>query len=134
MALLSVDEALQRILDGVEPMPAESLPIAAAAGRSLASPLAARLNQPPFDASAMDGYAVRHTDVRTLPATLTEIGQAAAGHPFAGSVGPGQAVRIFTGAPVPAGADAIVIQENAARDGTRIVVRDGETRRGDHIR
>ena len=130
MALLSVEEALQRILDGVEPTPAESVPIAAAAGRTLAAPLAARLTQPPFDASAMDGYAVRHADVRTLPATLTEIGQAAAGHPFAGSVGPGQAVRIFTGAPVPAGADAVVIQENVARDGANIIVRDGVAERG----
>src|SRR5262245_30490413 len=134
MALLSVDEALQRILDGVEPMPAESLPIATAAGRTLAAPLAARLTQPPFDASAMDGYAVRHADVRTLPATLTEIGQAAAGHPFTGSVGPGQAVRIFTGAPVPAGADTIVIQENVDRDGASIIVRDGDSKPGQHIR
>jgi molybdopterin molybdotransferase len=134
MALLPVEEALRRILDGVEPMPAESVPITAAAGRTLASPLAARLTQPPFDASAMDGFAVRYSDVRTLPATLTEIGQAAAGHPFAGSVGAGQAVRIFTGAPVPAGADAIVIQENVSRDGANIIVRDGETKRGDNIR
>jgi molybdopterin molybdotransferase len=134
MALLAVEKALQSILDGVEPMPAETVPIAAAAGRTLAAPLAARLTQPPFDASAMDGYAVRHADVRTLPATLTEIGQAAAGHPFTGSVGPGQAVRIFTGAPLPAGADTIVIQENVARDGAKVIVRDGETKSGQHIR
>ena len=134
MALLSVEEALQRILDGVEPMPAESLPIAATGGRTLASPLAARLTQPPFDASAMDGYAVRQADVCTLPATLTEIGQAAAGHPFTGHVGAGQAVRIFTGAAVPIGADAIVVQENVSRDGSKIVVRDGVTRSGDHVR
>ena len=130
MALLSVEEALHRILEGVDPMPAESVPIAATAGRTLASPLAARLTQPPFDASAMDGYAVRLSDVGTLPATLTEIGQAAAGHPFGGKVGPGQAVRIFTGAPVPAGADAIVIQENVSRDGAKIVVRDGAAESG----
>jgi molybdopterin molybdotransferase len=134
MGLLSVEEALQRILAGVEPMPAETLPTAATAGRTLATPLVARLTQPPFDASAMDGYAVRHADVRTLPATLTEIGQAAAGHPFTGSIGPGQAVRIFTGAPVPAGADTVVIQENVARDGTKIIVRDGIAERGGNIR
>jgi molybdopterin molybdotransferase len=133
MALQSVEEALKRILDGVEPMPAESVPIAAAAGRTLATPLAARLTQPPFDASAMDGYAVRAADIGRLPATLTVIGQAAAGHPFAGSVGPGQAVRIFTGAAVPSGADAIVIQEDVARDGASISVREGASE-GSNIR
>jgi molybdopterin molybdotransferase len=133
MALLSVAEALQRILDGVEPTPAEMVRIEAAAGRTLAVPLAARLMQPPFDASAMDGYAVRRADVANLPATLTLIGEAAAGHPFAGTIGPGQTVRIFTGAPLPSGADAIVIQENAARDGANITVRDGTPERG-HIR
>ncbi len=81
----------------------------------------------------MDGYAVRRADVAMLPATLAVIGEAAAGHPFTGSVGSGQAVRIFTGAPVPAGADAIVIQENVAREGATITVRDGTPERG-HIR
>src|SRR5436309_484796 len=106
---LSVEEALKRILDGVAATPAETVAIETAHRRTLAEPLAARLTQPPFDASAMDGYAVRAGDVAALPATLAVIGQAAAGHPFSGSVGPGQAVRIFTGAPLPAGADAIVI-------------------------
>ena len=133
MALLSVEEALQRILDGVEPTPVEMVRIEAVAGRTLAGPLAAHLTQPPFDASAMDGYAVRRADVANLPATLTLIGEAAAGHPFAGTIGPGQTVRIFTGAPLPSGADAIVIQENAAREGARITVRDGTPERG-HIR
>jgi molybdopterin molybdotransferase len=133
MALLSVEEALQRILSGVEPTPAESVPITATAGRTLASPLAARLTQPPFDASAMDGYAVRAADIGRLPATLTVTGQAAAGHPFTGSVGPGQAVRIFTGAAVPSGADAIVIQEDVVRDEASISVREG-TSEGSHIR
>jgi molybdopterin molybdotransferase len=81
----------------------------------------------------MDGYAVRAADVGKLPATLAVIGQAAAGHPFAGSVAAGQAVRIFTGAPLPAGADAIVIQENADRDGDKVNVRDGSIDKG-HIR
>src|SRR5262245_32995378 len=106
MALLSVEEALRQILDGVEPVAAETVPIAGTAGRTLALPLVSRLTQPPFDASAMDGYAVRSADVAKLPAALTLIGEAAAGHPFSGSVGPGQTVRIFTGAPLPAGADA----------------------------
>ena len=82
---LSVDEALARILDGVAPTPAEAVAIEAAHRRTLAEPLAALLTQPPFDASAMDGYAVRAADVARLPATLAVIGEAAAGHPFAGS-------------------------------------------------
>jgi molybdopterin molybdotransferase len=130
MPPLSVDEALARILEGVTPMPGEPVAIEAAHGRTLAEALAARLTQPPFDASAMDGYAVRAADVARLPATLDVIGQAAAGHPFSGTVAAGQAVRIFTGAPLPAGADAIVIQENtvqgtAARGGPAVTVREG---------
>ncbi len=133
MALLSVDEALQRILDGVEPTEAEPVAIEQARGRVLAHPLRALVTQPPFNASAMDGYAVRAGDVAQLPATLTVIGEAAAGHPFSSSVDKGQAVRIFTGAPVPDGADAIVIQEDADRDGARVTVRDGKPETG-HIR
>jgi molybdopterin molybdotransferase len=133
MALLSVDEALQRILDGVEPTAAETVAIQHAHGRVLAAPLQARLTQPPFDASAMDGYAVRAADVRELPAQLTVTGEAAAGHPFSGSVGKGEAVRIFTGAPVPEGAEAVVIQENTERDGAHVIVRDGSPDR-EHIR
>lgn len=133
MALLSVDEALQRILDGVEPTEAEPVAIEHARGRVLAQPLQALVTQPPFDASAMDGYAVRAVDIAQLPATLAVIGEAGAGHPFPNTMDQGQAVRIFTGAPVPDGADAIVIQEDADRDGTRITVRDGKPETG-HIR
>ena len=133
MAPLSVAEALRRILDGVEPMPAELVGVEAAHGRILAAPLVARLTQPPFDASAMDGYAVRTADLCELPVTLAVVGVAAAGHPFGGSLGPGQAVRIFTGAPVPGGADAIVIQENAERDGDLVRIHDGDFDRS-HIR
>ena len=97
----------------------------AARGRISAAPLVALNTQPPFNASAMDGYAVRLIDVVSLPATLTVIGEAAAGHAFVGSIGAGQATRIFTGAPVPTGADAIVIQENVSRDGVRITVTSG---------
>ena len=128
MALLSVEEALRRILDGVAPTPAETITIEQARGRVLAEPLQALVTQPPFDASAMDGYAVRAADLARLPAKLTVIGEAAAGHLFKGRVGPGQAVRIFTGAPVPEGADAIVIQEDAERDGDTVVVREGAAR------
>jgi molybdopterin molybdotransferase len=107
--------------------------IEAAHRRTLAEPLAALITQPPFDASAMDGYALRGADVARLPATLDVIGEAAAGHPFAGAVGAGQAVRIFTGAPLPAGADAVIIQENTERDGARVIVREGTPDRG-HVR
>jgi len=122
MSLLPVDEALNRILDGVEPLPHERVDLLAAAGRVLASDVVARLTQPPFNASAMDGYAVRAEDTATIPAELTVIGEASAGGPFDGSVGPRQAVRIFTGGSVPAGADAVVIQEDTARSGARLTV------------
>jgi molybdopterin molybdotransferase len=132
-ALLSVEEALRRILAGVEATPAEAVAIETARGRTLAEPLSALLTQPPFDASAMDGYAVGAADVAKLPATLTVIGQAAAGHPFAGTIGPGQALRIFTGAPLPAGSDVVVIQENTSRDGDQVTVREGTPDKG-HVR
>ena len=132
---LSVDQALARILESVEPTPVEAVAVEAAHRRTLAEPMAALLTQPPFDASAMDGYAVRGADVARLPATLALIGEAAAGHPFAGAVSSGQAVRIFTGAPMPEGADAVVIQENATldkagRDGPKVTVREGTPERG----
>jgi molybdopterin molybdotransferase len=130
---LTVAEALARVLDGATPLETETVDVAEAQGRTLAAPLAARLTQPPFDASAMDGYAVRAADVAGLPARLAVIGEAAAGHPFAGSVGAGEAVRIFTGAPVPQGADAVVIQENTRRDGTAVVVTEGTPEAG-HVR
>ena len=130
-APLSVDEALAHIVDGVVPTAAETVSIEAAHRRTLACPLAALLTQPPFDASAMDGYAVRAADVARLPATLAVIGQSAAGHPFSGAVAAGQAVRIFTGAPLPDGADAIVIQENTKADGSSVTVHDGSVDMGE---
>ena len=113
MALLSVAEALARVTDGLAPLESERVAIDQATGRVLADNLAARLTQPPFDASAMDGYAVRAADVAALPVTLSLIGASLAGAGFEGRVGRGEAVRIFTGAPVPQGADTIVIQEDA---------------------
>lgn len=112
MALLPVTEALERLLEGAEPSGTERVALHEAADRVLAAPLHALRTQPPFDASAMDGYAVRATDIATLPARLSVIGQAPAGRQYSGTVGAGQTVRIFTGAPVPAGADTVVIQEN----------------------
>ena len=130
---LSVREAQTRILDGVLACDTETVAIEQALGRVSGGPICAKLTQPPFDASAMDGYAVRACDVATLPRKLKVIGQAAAGHQFAGSVGAGEAVRIFTGGVVPSGADAIVIQENTLRDGDVVVVLEGTLDRG-HIR
>lgn len=133
MATLTVEQALGLLTSGIVPLPAETVPLAAARTRTLAGPVAARLTQPPFAASAMDGYAVRAADVATLPATLTIIGESAAGSRFHGTVAQGQAVRILTGAPVPAGASAIVIQENTTRDGATLTVVGG-TPDGAHIR
>ncbi len=122
MSLLPVEDARARILHGVEPLEAEPVTLGDALRRILAADIEARLDQPPFDASAMDGYAVRSKDVASVPTELEVIGSSAAGAGFHGSVGTGQAVRIFTGAPVPEGADTIVIQENARADAGRVVV------------
>ncbi|MER2535057.1 MAG: gephyrin-like molybdotransferase Glp [Rhizobiaceae bacterium] len=113
MALLPVADALARLLDGAGPRGAENVPIPQAADRVLAEPIRALRTQPPFDASAMDGYAVRWKDAAALPARLRVVGTSAAGHGFRGTLGEGETVRIFTGAPLPAGADSIVIQEDA---------------------
>jgi molybdopterin molybdotransferase len=133
-ALIPVEEAIARIIVGVAPMPTEYVALADVAGRTLAEGLKARRSQPPFDASAMDGYAVRARDTVSLPTTLKVIGVSAAGHRFDGPLGPREAVRIFTGAPVPPGADAILIQENAqaCEDGT--VVAKESVAAGRHIR
>ena len=127
--LLSVSKARQRILDALEPTSSTTIPLSQALGRFLAEDISARLTLPPHDVSAMDGYAVRATDVATCPAELTRVGESAAGHPWPGHLEPGKAVRIFTGGYVPDGADTIVIQENvdAAQesDNTPITVRQG---------
>lgn len=131
-AMLSVDEARARILAGLRPTPAEIVALADAWNRVIAAPVIARLTQPPADVSAMDGYALRAAD-GVLGATLSVIGAAPAGHPFAGQVAAGQAVRLFTGSIVPAGADAILLQEDATRDGDRVQV-DEAVVAGRHIR
>ncbi|MEK1891203.1 MAG: gephyrin-like molybdotransferase Glp [Phyllobacterium sp.] len=121
-ALLPVSEALARILNDVDRLEMEIVPLADAGSRVLAENLYAKRQQPPFAASAMDGYAVRAADVVDSPATLQLIGQSAAGHAFSGIVNPGETVRIFTGAPLPEGADSVVIQENTVRHGERIEI------------
>ena len=133
MALMPVEEALARVLDAAEPLPAEFIAVATAHERVLAADLVARRTQPPGDVSAMDGYAVRAADVASTPARLTLIGEAAAGSVFFGTVGPRQAARILTGALVPDGADTVVIQENCRRDGDVVIIEKGE-RPGRHIR
>ena len=133
MALLSVEEARARVLDGVEPLAIETVPIAAAAGRVLAADLAALRSQPPAAVSAMDGYAVRAADVASGHAELKLIGEVAAGRSFAGAVDPGEAARIFTGGVVPPGADAVIVQEETERRGNVVVI-SGTAQPGKHIR
>jgi molybdopterin molybdotransferase len=130
--MLSVEAARDRILAVLRPTSAEIVALADAWNRVTAAPVHARLTQPPADVSAMDGYALRATD-GTLGATLRVIGAAPAGHPFDGAVAPGEAVRIFTGSVVPAGTDAILLQEDATRDGDSVHINEAVTARR-HIR
>ncbi len=120
-AMITVEEALARVLASAEtPLEEEQVALASAYGRVLAEDLKALRTQPPFPNSAMDGYALRSADTATTPATLTVVGESAAGRAFEGAVRLGEAVRIFTGAPMPDGADAVVIQEDVSREGDRI--------------
>ena len=135
MALLPVADALERLLSAAKPVGrVEGVALHEADGRVLAEDLAARLTQPPFDNSAMDGYAVRHADIAERGSVLSVAGTSAAGHAFAGAAGPGQAVRIFTGAPLPAFADTVLLQDDAD------ILEDGRIRttfltpKGRHIR
>ncbi len=119
--MITVEQARTLLFELVEPLPAENVPLVEAAGRVLAQDVVATRNQPPFSASSMDGYAVKAAEVE-LHAMFKVIGEAPAGKRFDGQVGAGQAVRIFTGAPVPQGADFIVIQENVDRRGDLITI------------
>jgi molybdopterin molybdotransferase len=130
---MPVTEARGLMLAQTAPLPVEQVPIALASGRVLAADVAARTTQPPYAASAMDGYALRHADIASPSATLTVIGEAPAGTPFAGTVTAGQAVRIFTGGLVPKGADTVVIQEDVTAEDGRVTVREAQTH-GDNIR
>jgi len=134
VALLPVDEALERLLATATRLGPESVPIEAAAWRVLAADLRAKRTQPPFDASAMDGYAVRAADIAALPAFLKVMGEAPAGKPFAGELGAGHAVRIFTGAPLPRGADTVLIQEDTRPAGEGRIEALESTARGRHVR
>jgi molybdopterin molybdotransferase len=133
MALLPVAEALTRVLETAKTLETENIGLRDALGRTLAKPVEARVDNPPFDASAMDGYAIHADDAATVPATLTLIGESGAGHPFAGEVKKGETVRIFTGAALPTGTDAVVIQEDTTASDSRITIREA-ARRGDNVR
>jgi molybdopterin molybdotransferase len=120
----TVAQALEMIFDLLTPVGSETVPLSQAAGRVLAQPAVARRDQPPFAAAAMDGYALRDGDAHP-GARLRVVGESAAGHGFAGVFGPGETVRIFTGAPVPGGADWVVMQEEVTRDGDIITLGAG---------
>ncbi len=130
--MISVEEARGRILDAVRPTRAEVVALPDAWSRVTAEGILARLTQPPSDVSAMDGYALRAVD-GVLNATLSVIGAAPAGHPFDGQVGSGQTVRLFTGSVIPSGADSILLQEDATRDGDSVHVNEAVVA-GRHIR
>ena len=130
MSLLPVAEALARCLDLARPLTTETVALRHASGRVMTEAALARRDQPPFDASAMDGYAVAGS--ASIGARFRIIGEAGAGHGFAGALDPGQALRIFTGAPVPAGATAVVMQENTRREGDDVVITDSSS--GNNIR
>ncbi len=122
--MLTVDEALSQIRRRILPISVEEVPLTAALGRVLAVNARAETTHPPVAVSAMDGYAVRSEDCRTAPVTLRMIGTSAAGHPFAGTVGKGECARIFTGAALPNGADAIVIQEDTDAAADKITMKE----------
>lgn len=133
MSLLPAATALMQVLDGIDPPDEETVPLAEADGRVLTQDLAARLTQPPFAASAMDGYAIHGDADASVGDRWTVVGEAAAGRRYEGPIGPGEAVRIFTGAPVPPGCGTVVIQENVSRTGD-VITAAGATRAGANIR
>lgn len=131
--MISVEEAERRITGAFAQLSSETVSIIKASGRVLAKDAVAKITQPPFDVSSMDGYAVRAADVATIPTELKIIGDAPAGRPFKGSVGAGETVRIYTGAVIPQGADTIVIQENTEPGGERVKIKSA-AEKGRHIR
>jgi molybdopterin molybdotransferase len=131
--VISFDEAVELVRSVAKPLGTEPVPIGEAAGRVLATPVIARIDSPRSDVSAMDGYALRDSALNDLPAMLRVVGTAFAGHGWDGCVESGTCVRIFTGAPVPRGADRVVIQENVrSRGDSAIIDEDPGTAR--HIR
>jgi molybdopterin molybdotransferase len=133
MALMPVAEALRLVLIDAKPLPAETISLERALGRVLAEDLTALRTQPPAAVSAMDGYAVRASDVATAPVTLKVIGEIAAGHPFPEQITTGHAARIFTGGVMPDGSDTVVIQELTSREGDTVTVQK-PTAKGRNVR
>ena len=133
MALLSVAEAVARVLEQAAPLGFDTVPLLDAHRRVLAGDITALRTQPPADVSAMDGYAVRGADVGRPSVKLRLVGEVAAGHPLPGAVGPGEAARIFTGGVLPPGTDTVVMQENTTREDDFVVVTAG-TVKGRHVR
>ena len=131
--MITFDEAVALIAGSVLPGPVETVALDRAAGRILADPVTAQIDSPRADVSAMDGYAVRDEDLLSCPASLDIVGESFAGASWIGRVEAGQCVRIFTGAPVPEGADRVVIQENVRREG-RIAWFDAKPDPARHIR
>ncbi len=136
MPPLPLAEAQARLLADVTPLAAETVPVADSLGRCLAAPLLARRTQPAADLSAMDGYALRERESEGEGETgpWRMVGESAAGHPFQGTVGPGEAVRISTGALMPHGADAVLLQENARREGDQLALNGAGNPTPRHIR
>lgn len=123
---LTVEDARGRMLDGAARLGVEAVALSQTVGRVLAQDIVADRHQPPFDASAMDGWAIRRADYGAVE-RFAIVGESAAGRAYPRVVQAGQAVRIFTGAPVPAGADLVVIQEEATRDGDRVTFAAGDS-------
>ncbi len=131
--MISVQQAFEIVVGGFSPLSSEIVNLEQAHGRVLSEDVSAKLFHPPVDVSSMDGYAVRAEDLLNLPVTLTQVGESAAGGPLSGYIGPGQTARIFTGAPVPDGANAIIIQENTEANGNQIKIVQGASK-GEFIR
>jgi molybdopterin molybdotransferase len=120
--MISFDEAVELVRSVAEPVGTETIALTDAAGRVLAVPVAARIDSPRSDVSAMDGYAMRDSDVANFPVELEMVGESFAGAGWNGTVGAGTCARIFTGAPLPTGANRVIIQENVRRDGDKVII------------
>lgn len=131
--MIDFDEAVAEVLEAARPLGAEPIPLAAAAGRVLAKPVVARVDSPPSAVSAMDGYAVREADLAQFPARLRVIGESFAGNAAEQAIAAGECIRIFTGAPLPSGADRVIIQEVVERDGD-VAIFTGPLSAGRHVR
>ncbi len=125
MTLLPIDQALIKVTESLKILSSDKVSVAKALNRVLTEDIFAKLTQPPFSSSAMDGYAVRSEDLHSIPVTLDVTGESAAGHSYSKPVQKCQAVRIFTGAPVPEGADTVIMQENTSREGDKVTITVG---------